>query len=232
MNLRDLYFDYEELLIGKISTFPTYHFVKNNADYNNKIVFALIRYVVENILHWTPSEAKDLFSDDIAATFKIAPLMEQYLTGIPTFLSSQERTAYLMSLVYPGSVKFSVEKFTLATYSSVLNDADGRWPANFFGTSQLGRDRAEICLRYCIERYLVTMTIEELYRLFAQTAKAKTLLRSYKLDKICEKLYLSPLEYLQISLGEMADPFWYSYYRFAKGYAVTARIMRRGEIPA
>lgn len=228
MNLSELYYNYEQYLIGNLEELPKHYFVKEHKEKNNAIIFALIRYVITNILHWTPSEARYLFTREIETTFLLRPYIDQFLSGVPQNLTSEERTLWIISQVFP-SVKYSIERHTISTYDAMLDGSTKRWPTNFFSSDKTGIKRAEICLQYCVDRYLTVIPIPELYKTFSQQTKAMDLLKVYKLDKVCTKLFPSPLEFLHQSL-EQKDMFCYSYFSFASNYNQTQKRVKRGEL--
>lgn len=216
---KDIYSDYEQLLIGNRTEFPDYHLKGSNMQ-NQIVIASLYRYLFEKIMHWSKNDVKIFLTVEIEKDFLLYDIANKYIK-FPSNLTDTERTLYIGNMCYPGTIKYDTESTTIAEYERVMADAQRKWTNNFFSNDRTGRDRAEICLRYCINKYFAFTPLDDIYIEFSNNAKALEILKRYRLKKACEKLYLSPFEFLHAALSSPesdADNFMYAYISFKRNY--------------
>jgi len=217
---KDIYSDYEQLLIGNRTEFPSYH-LKGTYAQNQLVIASLYRYLFEKILHWSKTDVKLLLTVEVEKDFLLYELANRYIK-FPSNITETERSLFIGNMCYPGTIKYDIESTTIAEYERIMADAQRKWSNNFFSNDRTGCDRAEICLRYCINKYFAFTSLDDIYIEFSNPAKALETLKRYRLKKACEKLYLSPLEFLHSSLSSLeidADNFMYAFILFKRNYA-------------
>lgn len=225
----DLLYDFDKVLIGDYVTMPDYHFKSiktggngENNEFqkktNQKTVITLCRHVFEDIMHWTPNEALELGSVEFQKTMCLRDLVNKYVI----FNKGDDEKAkwtYVCSLCYPSKITYSHENNIIAEFERVMGKMGAAWRRNFFSVAENGRENAAICLRYCVEKYFLNYSIENLYDTFANTGHALEILSNYKLKKACTELFADPLDYLHTSLPpDKKNEFLNSYERFNLEY--------------
>ena len=85
-----------------------------------------------------------------------------------------------------------------------------------------GLVRAGLCLQYMIMTFFAFHSIEEMYDFFADTQKAISALKKYRLYAVYSELFDSPLDFLHCSLPEdQRNDTLYNYYKFVNYYKTT-----------
>ena len=211
MDIRDLYYDYEQYLIGNADSIPRQHFVQGVSDKNKRVIHLLIKYVVNEIFHWSSRDAAFLLTKSVRDDFKLTPLINKYYP-MPKYLDADEVTLYLVSGAF-SDISFSLERHTLSVYTKVYYNRM-RFPQQFFSASNTGLERARICMRYVVDTYMSFVSTKDLYGIFASD-DSMTVLKNYRLDKACALYYSSPLDFLHHSISR-SDDFLYDFFNFRK----------------
>lgn len=214
MNInKELIEDYERLLLGQIERLPKIYFVDKYHPTTVNNALSLVKYLIENIMKWSPEDALDYLNDHIIERFKLTSYIKYF--DLPMGMSSQ-KYFYILSMIYPEDVRFNSREVYLNIYQKVINKNE-KFPKNFFDGLN-AREKAEICLHYMIEHYLIVKDIESLYEKFSKKGIA-TLLKKYSLANPCNSLYASPLHYLHETLAvSQRNNFLYHFYSFKKKY--------------
>ncbi len=188
----------------------------------------VVRYAIENILHYTPQEAAKFLTFDILDKLKLKDAIEHFLVDecnyIPSRKIADESTQIkaLLALCYPKVIKFDRKKFILDVYEKSLGVQGSSLPKNFFQNKMFGEMAAYTCMLYVISRFLIRKykTIEGCYEAFACPAKANRILKDYKLTKAADVYFSkSGLDYFHYSLTEaQRDEFLYRMHKFNNIY--------------
>lgn len=205
-----LYYEYEQVLLGKKTSMPSYYF-KYTDDNSENHALCIIRYAVENYLRWTPEQLKNNFTKEIAAQLKLESLIKY--VHFPPELDPERDYFYIAYAIYPERLKLDLKTLVLTTYKNVLNGDLAKFPKQYLSGTQ-GMMRACICFQYMISQYFVFNDVKEMYHFFSTSAASKAL-KQYRLNNICNEMFEHPIDYLHESLPNVQkDEFWYHYYRF------------------
>lgn len=187
---------YEDLLLGK-----HLHFYLSGSDKEKEQdALAIIRYIVNDLLHWTPKEAMECMTPYIASRMHMEKLMT-YIT-LPIGVSEEDYD-YAVHLAFPDETRYDVERKVIEHYKQLINGTKTKFPKNYFSKASGGIFRARVLLVYAIA---TNLSVEEgdmleLFRIFADTTQANKLLKDWKLLNTCRTLYnRSPLKYLYDSI--------------------------------
>lgn len=201
-----------------------------------KVILDLLKYVIENILHYTPKEAERILTYEQLEHLKLMSSIDEYVTffaGLNEFetvngekrhkISSEASTIqYLLSKCYPRYVRFDKLGYIRKIYETVLSK-EATYPKGFFKLENNGKLCAYICFNYMLTRFVVNIkakNIKELYAFFANRKTATKLLTKYKLQGALKEFYdgdtLAMLHGL-ININSR-DEFLYRYYLFNKEY--------------
>lgn len=218
LDIKTLTIEYENILLYSYENRNISNaYFSGDKKSKEKKVIALCRYLIEEILHWTPQEAKDYLNWSIIKKFQLDTLILKFLKFPPGIIPETD-IFYLVHLCYPNEIPFNKKNYVLKIYTTTLN-GDGRFPKEFFDGFD-GICRACICLRYALSRYYVYMSKEELYELFGVSKNANAFLKKYKLQSACKNLFDMPVDFLHYSLPEeQKDEFLHQYYRFKRDFA-------------
>ena len=215
MEYRDLISDYEQLLIGNVEKMPAYHFKGVNKK-STKTCICLLKYIYEDIMHWAPQEASELFDEKYEKAFKLDGLILKSF-DFPPGLTKKEKSKYLAHCCYPNEVGFNKQRLIVKTYEGVL-EKQQKWEKKYF-TGEDGLVRACICMQYAINKYLYSYNIAQLYDFFSDSNRAIDFFSKIKLKKVYEALFDLPIDFFHYSLiKEQRDDFLYYYYKFRYYY--------------
>ena len=170
---------------------------------NHKLAITLFRYVF-SVLEWTPHDVMNFISKDIIEKLHLESAYNQLI--FPAEVSPRSNPNYIAKLCYPDALpELSRENIWLMTYQKVLSG--GNFKKDFF-TDENRYKKARLFLNW----YLINHPKKEFTDLhttydFFASKKGKTFLKSIKLEKPCEQLFESPLEYFHESLPDDGDEF-------------------------
>ena len=198
--------EYQQFLIDSHNTtevlkISNYLMSGHNRPTIEKYSTIILRYVVEDILHWTPQEMYYKLNAEIIKKFELRQILS-YITTPP----EAGDTDYFVyaHILYPDKIELDSEKLTIITYEKMLEGKLQKYPRNFFEDDK-GRRRAIICLHYCLMNNENFSSIEEMYSLFSNTSQAQIFLRKYKLTPAYMNGWNSYLQYLHDALGTQAS---------------------------
>ena len=183
-------YEYEQILLGK-----NHAFVANfgaNTEQNEKIIVYLWRYVVEELLHWTPSEAVTYLTMETVEQLHLQNTIKKIDT--PAGISKSQLPKYVLSLCYPNQVIYSTKEQVIDEYVRVLSKDNANFAKNYFDDA-LGLKKASYCLNYAVSTFLSDYNIHQLYDLFGDTDKAKDWLERHKLLYVQDMLFPTPLDF-------------------------------------
>ena len=149
-------YEYEEILLGKKKNFA-WAFDCSITE-KRKVIGIIWRYAVTHLLHWTPQEAAELMTQEIAKTLKL----DKTYIHLDYKYDPKENFdfRYVLKYAFPGEVHFGLKEQTISEYEHVMKI--GKWAKskepykfhkNFF-LDKDGIDRAAIVLMYAISAQL------------------------------------------------------------------------------
>ena len=203
--------EYEEIMIGNRKVFSDRYFGATRPE-SQKNALAVIQYAIEKYLRWKPSVAARRLTKDIVVQLHLNTVMK-YIKFPPEY--SRERDFfYAVALIYPN-FSISRRQRIVYVYKKLLDGTIVKFPRAYF-MGEDGYVRACVCLQYLISEYLQTeiQDAEDAYTLFASD-RGTFLLRKYKLLKVSEILFETPVEFVHAALpdGER-DSFLVLYYNY------------------
>lgn len=170
---------------------------------NHRLAVILFKHVF-SVLEWTPHDVMNFMSQEIISLLHLESAYSQLI--FPPEVSPRSNPSYIAKICYPDKLpELSQENLWLMNYQKILSS--GRFKRDFF----LDKNRyKKACL--FLNWYLVNHpqkgfdNLEAAYHFFA-SEKAMPFLKKIKLDKPCEQLFASPLEYFHNSLPEDGDEY-------------------------
>lgn len=156
----------------------------------------VLKYVIENLLGWSPEEMVVYFNDYIISRLKLEPIIKAL--ELPPELVRNTDYFYYAHLCYPKEIPYSEKDATLYTFRRYRRGEINRLNKRFTLGSK-GQLRAAWCLQECIRTSTFT-SWEDIYKTFWNLDTAKEFLKKNKLDCIYKNHYASPLDYLHSSL--------------------------------
>lgn len=194
---------YKKILAGTQKRFSPYEF--EDIQFRKKKIQLIIRYAVEQVMKWTPEQAKTQLSLQDIKKLKLH-LITEFIQ--PPIEAKATDVYYIIDYAYPYLPKLSEKDKALWVYQEVLNGSRRHFPMHYF-QSVLGEERAKICFIYMCEELLKITSILELPKVFGKTEQAYQILRTYKLKILVDTLYFSPFDLITEIYPELADPkFW------------------------
>lgn len=211
MNSKNIIIEYEKLLKKEQGVNISASYFCYTKDNNHKLALNLFRYVIEDILKWTPCDVDKKLDIKIIKDLHLL-LPYKYLI-FPEELNKRKDCNYVAHLLYPEVVPYNIRTVVLNSYKKILDEENGKLSKNFFlGTE--GELRACICLQFILQEYLLFSSIEEIYYFFS-TPNAMRSLRQYRLSGICNDLFESPLEFVHCALpAAQKNELYYHFYKF------------------
>ena len=195
---------YQLTLLNKYKSVPL-SFFDGDTKSNEKTAIAIIRYAVEEHLHWTPEEMRYHFDDKVIKRMKL----DKVVTFIQ-FPPENSRTDFYIYAhkLYPDRIPVDFVDSTLRMYNKVISNASAKFPKGFFDDIN-GRYRAIICLRYVLANVAAPFrNQEELYLAFASSS-GNSFLQKHRLYKARRLIFDSPVEFLQEALNENERDYFY-----------------------
>lgn len=212
MTEQDVFYEYEQILLGKRKNYSSDIFANHTAAGKEEIALMFFRCIFEKYLKWSPKEAYNFLNKDVIKTMKLIPLV-RFIRFPPEF-NPMEDCFYIVAKAYPDVFKIDPVKQTEIIYDKILTGKSSRYP-KFFFEGQDGIMRAIFCLKYAIKEHKTITTPDELYRFFAY--EGATFLRKYKLwDAFILNFGTYPIDYLHACFTEDAKQeyaFIYNKYR-------------------
>lgn len=205
---------YENMMLGKQKLM-----LSGTDQEKEKAALDIFRYVIEDLLGWTPEEAKDCLNKEIAQKMHLDTLIQRYI-HCPKDIQKDADYDYFVAMAFPHEVTHNEREGLIAMYNRILRGERERYPKHYFNGDH-GRYKASLLLMYVIDKNLPVneKRISDLYALFADRKKINKKLKEWKLDDAPSAQFSSPLEYLHYSLPiDLANDFLYSYYSFMDVY--------------
>lgn len=172
----------------------------------------IIRWVIEDMLEWTPQEAKDHFGDREIQFFKLENILKEVI--YPKNVR-KKNYPYLISILYPNDVEYDATEGIIDQWDDILNHSNRRFPSNIFDDEN-GKEIAYTLLEEFNRRYIPASSVEELYKIYSNSGYINNLLRDAKLFTSLSKLYTYPItllhEMLKTKYPGEEDGFLYTIY--------------------
>ena len=197
--------EYEQILIGRRQAFSHEMFHYGPAG-NERQALAVIRYAAEYLLGWSPEQSSVFFTYPLMKYMHLDPLMK-YIR-FPSGLTPED-TDYIFYLLYPSKVPYDFTRHVIQIYERVL-DSDERYPKHFLYGAK-GIARANICLRYALQKNKVFHSLKDAYHSFAAKDGIQ-FLKDNKLYDMCHYFFDSPLEYFHNCMDTEKSALYYNYY--------------------
>jgi hypothetical protein len=204
---------YDEILAGRRKVCSAVVMSKSNG---NKYTDEILRYAFEEYLGMSPREVRDRLTPEILTIMKLKPFIFSRIS-CPAELDAATELQYIAWHLYPETINAGNEQLAVKVYMEILAKKRKKYPKHFFDDAA-GEGRAKILMKIMLNEYVIpngVSGIEDLYRIFADTKAASSLLAKHALRAPLASIYSSPLEYLHEALGRQGDDELYEYYRDA-----------------
>lgn len=219
---KEIIYEYEMTLIGKRKEIAPYYFRYGVVE-NEQTALKVIRYALETYLQWEPERMYFNLTIKELERLNLLPLLGyvQYPMDMP----QKSDMKPLIAKLYPKQFRETENELVIRIYNKMLATTSAKYPREFF-VGNSGRNRANCCLQYALNRMPPFNSVREIYEMFSR-GRGNTTLRMLKLNNVCGKLYDDPLDFLHDSLpGNVRSTFWYKYYKFHQERYVMAQKQR------
>lgn len=219
--------DYDDSLIGRIPYIDAYNFYgPNPGGPNERKAISCIRYVLEDVLCWTPEESVRKFDDYIIREMKLEKIITYINFPVEVPFGNPR---YILSLLYPDKIYVDQQKLVEETFCSVLEasrknpiaegKSDGerlkQFPREYFAGGD-GFKRFCYCIKYLIENYKPMSSIEEIYSFF-DSPKGKKMLYDFRLKVPADQFSIDMLSVIRyITRYEPDSDLFFSFFTFQK----------------
>ncbi len=206
----DILYEYNDLLLGNITTLSRY-FWRMDQKHIHELILCVLKYVFEELLHWTPGDVRDRFNDDVIDFFKLRPLLERVM--LPGEIDPNKDFFFYAHLLYPDVVKFDERELSLKIYKERLLGVRSKFPKEYFKGIP-GEQRALECLRWIVNQKLLFKEKKDMY-VFFDSSEGSNFLKEACLSQYCANNYDTKVDFLQASLyyEDEKDMFWFEYYK-------------------
>lgn len=201
---------YENMMLGKQKLM-----LSGTDEEKQNAALDIFRYVITELLGWTPEEAKDCLNNEIAHKMHLDSLIKHYI-HCPKDIQKDSDYDFFVAMAFPHDVHYDERDGLIAMYKRILRGEQQRFPQHYF-IGEHGRYKSSLLLMYVIDHNIPVneKKIADLYELFADSKRINKKFKEWKLDKSPNDPFSSPLEYLHYSLpDDLANDFLYSYYTF------------------
>ncbi len=179
-----------------------------------KRTLKIVKWVIEDLLDWTPQDALEHFGEKEIKTFKLKQLLDPFFAKEG---KGRRNYKYMLSLIYPEVIKYDASEGIIEIWDDILNNRQQRFPVNHFNGDQ-GRKRVFTLLDEFNKRYLPVSSTEELYKKYSESNEINKLLRNAKLYASLSPFYKYPIQLLHQMLEEVypgeEDEYLYSIYLY------------------
>nr|WP_303182444.1 hypothetical protein [Lachnoclostridium phocaeense] len=213
--------EYEDIMLGNRRDFSSAYV---NRQTLQRDCIDLLKYVFEDLLHWTPSMIMDFTTKELLDQLHLTRIIRRL--EFPPEIDPEKDLFYLPVLMYPDKLGVSKRDLVLRVYQKLLAGKLSKYPKNFF-LNKDGDINACICLQYAINTDLQLESIEDLYAYFSDKSKCSKFLHEHKLYNACREIYEYPIDFLHDSLPtEQQEELLYRYYRFKTVFEDTKKARR------
>lgn len=206
-------YNFQNYLFGTAKKFlfkPSDMSDKQKSELSKKIV----RWVIEDMLGWTPQEAKEHFGEKEIKTFKLSGIAKKII--YPDDISRKDYP-YLISILYPDVIRYDATEGIIKLWDMLLTGIEiKKFPPNLF-VGESGKERVYTLLNEFNKRYIPAKDIPDLYRIYSNSAMINKKLNEAKLYQSLSKYYTYPIEILHRMLRELLgeeDDYLYALYLY------------------
>ena len=205
--------NYQDYLLGVT---PRFYFrpAEMPAEEKSRKALKIVRWVILEMLDWTPKEAKEHFGIKEIKAFKLERIIQKII--FPKDISHKDYP-YLISLVFPDEISYNATEGIITAWDEILSSDGKRFSGNIFD-DESGKQRAYTLLIEFNRRYVPASNIQELYKAYADSGMINNLLRKAKLYTSLSKLYTYPIGLLHEMLKDrfpgQEDEFLYAIYLY------------------
>lgn len=179
----------------------------------------IVRYVITDLLGWTPKQAMELFTPEVVRMMGLEYIIDTYVE-CPPDIDKHVDTDYIVYLAFPLEVRYDPTDKLIKMYKKIMTGEKLKFPRNYFAGNE-GRYKASILLMYVINQNIILDKdgSEKLYEMFGNNAYINKKLKEWRIYDVCVKIYHSPIDFLHYSLPEeLANNFYYANYSFNNVY--------------
>lgn len=252
-NLNNLYYEYEQLLIGNNKRLSSVYFSQaDNPGVAKNSVLALTKYLIEDILKLDEAQAKRLLDRELLDQFHLLFYIDKYIEAT-SVIPPEEKINFIVNCCYHTEPKDNIA-YVIQTYSKLINN-EVAMPKSFFKSGP-GLIHASVCLQFAIEEFMVRegynryfVDIPSLYYFFGNDKRSiplqkrelwsvykeqypqvslQNFLKESRLYDPSKLFYNSPLDFLHNSLSKnQKNNFLYNYIKFQKVYTKAEKDYRK-----
>lgn len=163
VEIESVIYDYEQMLIGNADSFNIDDYREQNDKKKSMMALALIKYVSETYLEWTPEMMCDSLTTEVLKQWKLDGLIKRIKFPEEIKLLNEE-VHYIAHMIYPEIIDINIRDIYIAVYEKGLKY--GYEFLDEFFMSGDGAEKVIVCLKYAIEKHLSFDSIEEMYDYF------------------------------------------------------------------
>lgn len=189
-----LLMEYEDILLGKRKDFSSEYMGKGAL---SKDVKEILKYVYEDLLHWSPSTIRDYNNPALVKNLHLLRPIKKI--PFPVELTAEEDLFYVAKYLYPDKIRCSKKNLTLRVYERIMSGDLIKFPKKFFADAE-GELNLNICFQHAVSQHLCVTSIEELYNYFADKEKGVEFLKEHRLHSPFLDYYEYPIDLLHESL--------------------------------
>jgi len=183
--------DYSETLVDPTKKLAVKYFQTGNTDADMQMAVVLFTYVLKEILHWSFEDAIGNLSKKVIKDLGLTAAYNKL--NFPAELSPDRDVFWVAACVWPNQGMFSKKELAVLMYRNVLASSTGKFPKNYFMTSEHGL-RAASCFNYALNITLGYENSEDIYSFFADENRAGAWFKRYRLDAIKDGFYDTSLD--------------------------------------
>lgn len=202
-------FNFQNYLIGFTPTFrfrPTSLTNEQKSEKAKKIV----RWIISDVLGWTPQEAKEHFGLKEIKAFKLTAIINKII--YPEDVSKTDYP-YLIHVLYPNIIRYDPSEGIINIWEEVQKGDLKKFPAGIFA-GESGRQRIYTLLNEFNRRYVPAKNLEDLYYAYSRPAEINKAFGEAKLYTSFSKYYTYPIELLHRMIKDVysgqEDEYLYS----------------------
>ena len=159
----------------------------------------ILRWVIEDILGWTPEQAKNHFGKKEVDYLKLEPLINkiEFEAGY-----KKKNYKYLISILYPKEIKYDPTDGIIDIWNSVLSGELKKFPTDIFTYTDEGLQRVYTILDEFNKRYVAASSINDLYKAYSNRSEINKAFERAHLFQSLSKYSTYPIELLHRMIKE------------------------------
>lgn len=169
-------------------------------------VFNYVRFVIEELLEWTPKEAEECLTMEVLKDFKLDGIVSRQYVDRPEEIAVEDLPAYIVKRLYPNVLgKYDRRKYVAETYERSLQDKS--LPQNFFARSSTAVDNFLCIISHMLNKESICGGILERYDQAADPKKFIKTMGTWGLKASRRRAVFSS-DSENNSAGEYGTPLW------------------------